>query len=209
MIQKGLASMLVLALLGGILAFGSNAVFTDAAPVSGNTFTVGNVDIDAAPANAAITLTGMAPGDVVTAPITVSNSGSLSFRYSLRSVTTENALAAQLDLTVKSGVATCTTAGFGASGTVVYGPADLGSMAGVNILGSSASGHQAGDRYLSGSADIVDADGTHPAGAGPDAPTNEALCFQVSLPLSTGNAFQSLTTTATLTFDAEQRKNNP
>jgi hypothetical protein len=28
MIQKGLASMLVLALLGGILAFGSNAVFT-------------------------------------------------------------------------------------------------------------------------------------------------------------------------------------
>jgi hypothetical protein len=31
----------------------------------------------------------------------------------------------------------------------------------------------------------------------------------VKLPLSTGNSYQSLTTTATLAFQAEQTKNNP
>ena len=209
MIGKTLASILVLTLLGGVLAFGSNAVFTDASGVTGNTFTTGNVDISAAPASAAVTLTNMAPGDVVTAPITVTNSGGLAVRYSVTSVTTEDVLAAQLDLTVKSGVASCTTAGFGASGTVVYATGNLGSMAGTNIVGNPASGAQAGDRYLSSATEVVDADGTFPAGAGADAPTNEALCFQVSLPLSTGNTYQSLTTTATFTFDGEQRRNNP
>jgi len=209
MIFKVLASILVVSAVGGILAFGSNAVFTDAAPVGGNTFTTSNVDISAAPASAAITLTNMAPGDVVTAAITVSNGGGLAFRYSMTSDTTEDVLAAQLDLTVKSGVTTCTNAGFGASGTVVYATGDLGSTANMNLIGNPATLHQAGDRYLSSATEVVDADGTFPAGAGADAPTSEALCFQVSLPLSTGNAYQSLTTTATFTFDAEQRRNNP
>jgi hypothetical protein len=209
MIGKTLASILVLTLLGGVLAFGSNAVFTDAATVTGNGFTTGNVDISAAPATAAVTLNNMAPGDVVTAPITVSNAGGLAVRYSMTSTTTENVLAAQLDLTIKSGVAACTNAGFGASGSVVYATGDLGSMAGINAIGSPTAGHQAGDRYLSSGSEIVDADGTFPAGAGADAPTSEVLCFQVSLPLATGNSAQSLTTTATFTFNGEQRRNNP
>ena len=38
--------------------------------------------------------------------------------------------------------------------------------------------------------------------------TGEVLCFHVSLPLATPDAFQLATTTATFTFDAEQTKNN-
>jgi hypothetical protein len=38
---------------------------------------------------------------------------------------------------------------------------------------------------------------------------NETLCFRVTLPGPTGNAFQAATTTTTFTFDAEQTSNNP
>jgi hypothetical protein len=58
----------------------------------------------------------MAPGDEVTNPITVTNGGSLELRYAVTSTTTENTLAGQLDLTIKTGVTTCTNGGFGASG---------------------------------------------------------------------------------------------
>ena len=60
----------------------------------------------------------------------------------------------------------------------------------VNLIGSPTQGAQAGDRTLNASA-------------------SEVLCTQVALPLSTGNAFQGLTTTATFGFDAEQTSNNP
>jgi hypothetical protein len=166
------------------------AVFTDSQAVGANTFSTGTVDISTAPASALVTYSAMAPGDQVTNPITVTNDGTLDLRYAITSSATENTLASQLQLTMKSGVATCTNAGFGSSGTVVYGPAAVGSVAGINVLGDPAQGAQAGDRALT-------------AGA------NEPLCFNVSLPLSSGNAYQGLTTTATFTFQAEQTKNNP
>jgi hypothetical protein len=106
------------------------------------------------------------------------------------STTTENTLAAELDLTIKSGVTTCTNAGFGASGTVVYSTADLGNTTGINVIGNPAQGSQAGDRTLAASA-------------------NEVLCFNVSLPLTATNSSQGQTTTATLAFAAEQTANNP
>jgi hypothetical protein len=168
----------------------TGAILTDTDSVGANTFTVGSVDISVAPASAVVSFAGMAPGDVVTAPAAVSNAGSLQLRYAVRSTTTENPLAAQLDMTIKSGVVTCTNGGFGGSGVVVYGPNDLGTMAGVNVIGNPAQGNQAGDRVLA-------------AGA------NEALCIQVSLPLGTGNGFAGLTTTATFDFIAEQTANNP
>ncbi len=111
-------------------------------------------------------------------------------RYALTSTTTENVLAAQLDLTVKTGVTSCTTAGFGTDGTGVYGPDDLGSTGGSTIFGNPAQGPDTNDRVLNAS-------------------SSEVLCVQVSLPLSTADAFQNLTTTATFTFDAEQTVNNP
>jgi hypothetical protein len=106
------------------------------------------------------------------------------------SSTTENVLATQLALTVKTGVASCTTAGFAATGTVVYGPAPLGNTVPLAIIGNTAQGAQAGDRTLAPAA-------------------NEALCFNVSLPLATGNTFQNLATTATFTLASEQTANNP
>ena len=68
-----------------------------------------------------ITLAGMAPGAKVAAPVTVTNTGMLPpavcrglsgmpwpQRYAVASVTTEDSLVAQLELTVKTGVTTCT-----------------------------------------------------------------------------------------------------
>ena len=189
MVKKLLLSIAVFAVAASVLALGSNAVFTSTASNDANTFTTGTVVISTSPATAFITYSGMAPGDKVTSALTVSNAGTLQLRYAVTSTTTENTLAAQLDLTIKSGVTTCTNGGFGVDGTVVYATGDLGSTTGVNVIGNPAQGAQAGDRPLAASA-------------------NEVLCFNVSLPLSTGNTFQGLTTTATFAFQAEQTTNN-
>ena len=69
------------------------------------------------------------------------------------------------------------------------GPTVLGSIAGTNIFGDPTQGAQSGDRTLN-------------AGA------SEVLCIQVSLPSSSGNTYQGITTTATFTFNAEQTANN-
>jgi hypothetical protein len=190
MLKKLLATLVVVSAIASFAVFGSFAIFTDTQSVPNNTFSTGTVDISTNPTTALVTFSGMAPGDQVTNPITVSNAGSLELRYAVTSTTTENVLAAQLDLTIKTGVTTCTNAGFGASGTVIYGPGDVGSTTGTNVIGNPAQGPDTGDRTLSGS-------------------SNEILCFNVKLPLSTGNSYQSLTTTATLAFQAEQTANNP
>lgn len=41
------------------------------------------------------------------------------------------------------------------------------------------------------------------------AAANETLCFRVTLPAGTGNAYQATTTTTKFTFDAEQTANDP
>lgn len=186
----GLVALAVSAI--GATSVVTGAFFTDTQDVDGNSFTTGSVDLTATPATAVVTMSNMAPGDVVTAPLTVNNAGTLAYRYAVLATTTASTpdLAAQLDFTVKSGVTTCSTAGFGATGSVVYGPGDLGSTAGLKVIGDAAQGQQTGDRTLS-------------------AGTSEVLCLQVSLPSSTGNTYQTKTTTATLRFDAEQTVNNP
>ena len=190
MVRKLLLTFTVLSVAGSLLAFGTNAIFTDTASVGSNVFSTGSVDISTSPTSALVTFNAMMPGDVVTAPLTVTNAGGGQLRYAVTSTTTEDTLAAQLDLTIKVGVSSCTNGGFGSSGSVLYATGDLGSTGGINVIGDSAQGAQAGDRTLNASA-------------------SEVLCFQVSLPLSTGNAYQSLTTTATFAFNAEQTANNP
>ena len=167
----------------------TGAFFTDTQSVSANSFATGTVDISSDSASAVVALSDMAPGDVVTAPITLSNDGSLQLRYAVRSTTTEDALAAQLDLTIKSGVSTCTTGGFDTDGSVLYGAGDLGSTSGLDVIGDPTQGPDSGDRTL-------------------DAAAEETVCVQVLLPTSTGNAYQGLTTTATLEFVSEQTVNN-
>ena len=186
---KILASLAVLALAGGVFTVSSLALFTDQQAVGANAFSTGSVDLVAAPATAVVTATDMVPGDQATAPINVSNSGSLEFRYSMTSTTTEDTLASELVLTVKSGVTTCDDANWAADGTVIYAGI-LGSVGTANVVGDPTQGAQAGDRVLAATA-------------------NENLCFNVTLPASAANAVQGLSSTATFTFDAEQTANNP
>lgn len=174
----------------GFSSIATGAYFTDTAGLSGTSFTSGTVKIGAAPVRSALKVPAMAPGDVITAPVTVTNKGTLAHRYAVRSRTSENVLAGQLRLTVKTGVTSCTNAGFRGSGTTVYGPGVLGSTKGTKLVGDAAPGAHRGDRVLA-------------------AGTSEVLCLQVSLPPTTGNAFQAKSTTASLTFDAEQTANNP
>jgi len=188
MLNRILCAAAVIGLVGAFFGSGGLAVFTDTQSVGANTFTTGTVDISTAPATALVTFNPMAPGDEVTAPITVTNGGTMQFRYAVTSTTTENVLAAALDLTIRSGVTTCNNASWDATGTVVYATGDLGNTTAINLIGNPAQGSQAGDRVLAAAA-------------------NEILCFNVSLPLAT-TVGQGVTSTATFAFVAEQTANN-
>jgi hypothetical protein len=150
-----------------------------------STMVAGTVRLGATPAGASLTMSRMLPGDVVTKPLTVVNSGTLPLRYAVTSTTTEARFAAQLDMVVKTGVSNCSTAGFGADGTAVYGPGDFGTPAGVPVVGDVATGAQPGDR------DVAPG-------------VTEVLCVQVSLPATSDNSYQGRTTTSNLRFVAEQ-----
>ena len=183
------AALAILALAAAVFMISSLALFTDTENVGANTFATGSVDIAATPATAIVTAPAMAPGDQVTAPVDVANNGTLDLRYALTSNTTEDVLAAALDLTIKSGVTTCDDANWAATGTVLYSGA-LGSVGGSTIFGDATAGADPGDRTLAAAA-------------------SEVLCVNVTLPLAATNASQGLTTTATLNFLAEQTSNNP
>lgn len=192
MLKKLLATLAVVIVAVSFVVFGSFAVFTDTQNVPGNAFSTGTLDISTNPTSALVTFSGMAPGDEVTNPITVTNGGTLQLRYAVTSTTTESTppLDGQLNLTIKTGVTTCTNAGFDTDGTVIYGPGDLGGTTGINVIGDPAQGDDTGDRTLNVSA-------------------NETLCFNVELPSSTDESYEGTSTTATLAFQAEQTSSNP
>ena len=187
-----LAAIGLLSLLGGLAGL---AVFTDQATIGANAFDTGSVTISTTPTTALVTFTGMAPGDSIqpSAGVVVSNDGTLELRYSITS-TADNAdgllLNAALDLTIREiDVTLPATPCDDFDGAIRYGPADLGSVAGINVIGDPTQGSQAGDRVLAASA-------------------TETLCFRVELP-STATGPEGAATTATFTFDAEQTVNNP
>ena len=190
--QLLLIGLMLLAAVATTITTATGALFTDSDSVGSNTFTTGTVILSTAPTSALVSFTDMAPGDVTNGTMTVSNGGSLELRYAVTSATTENTLAAQLDMTIWDEAAETTVNGVcdtTAPPTVLYGPADVGSTTGIDVIGDPAQGSQTGDRTLAASA-------------------SETLCFRVELPSSTGNTYQGLTTTATLTFASEQTKNN-
>ena len=175
-----------------VVTASTGALFTDSDSIGANTFSTGTIVLDTSPTSALVTFSAMAPGDLATSTLTVSNNGSLQLRYAVTSTTTEATLAAQLDTTIWDEAAEAVVDGVcdtTAPGVVLYGPADLGSTTGTNVIGNPATGAQAGDRTLAASA-------------------SDTLCFRVELPLATGNAFQGLTTTASFGFESEQTKNN-
>lgn len=192
MVRTTLVLLLAAGLLAGLASVGS-ALFTSTATVDANTFTTGTIILETNPTTALVTFNNMAPGDQVTAPIVVTNNGTLQLRYAVTSVATNTdnkGLRSQLVLTVKSGVTDCSNSGFGNSGTQLYSGVLGSDSPGTNIIGNPAQGEQAGDRTL-------------------NAGNNETLCFNVSLPLGTSNAYQNATTTATFSFQGEQTANNP
>ena len=84
----------------------TGAVFSDSDSVGSNAFDTGTVILSTSPTSAVVSFSSMAPGDEVVAPLTVSNNGSLQLRYAITNQTTEHTLAAQLDMTIKTGVTT-------------------------------------------------------------------------------------------------------
>ena len=151
------------------------------------------VDIASSPAAAPIQFSGMSPGDEVVAPMTVTNRGSMHLRYAMTSLTREDFLSAQLDMTVWSETAEFDLdedCGLNPPAAVLYGPDDLGGTTGVEIFGDPSPGTQPGDRLLAPGA-------------------TERLCIRVSMPLDTGNEFQGTYTEATFSLVAEQDTNTP
>lgn len=187
-----LTGLIFVTAIGAGVTSVTGALFTDSDAVGGNTFSTGTVLLDASPTTAVVALSAMAPGDVDNGQMAVTNNGSLELRYAVTSTTTENTLAAQLDLTIWAETAEAVvdgTCAASAPGTVLYGPASLGSTAGVDVIGDPSAGGQAGDRVLAASA-------------------AEVMCFRAELPLASDNTFQGLTSTATLAFASEQTSNN-
>ncbi|CAG0947305.1 spore coat-associated protein N [Anaerolineae bacterium] len=186
MFRKSLTALVTAGLLA-TLSLLASAYFTAQATVTSNTFTTGTLDLTAMPATTALTFTNMAPGDRVTAPITVTNAGSLPLRYAMTSSTVngEFDLSGQILVYIKTAVTQCTNEGFAQSGTML-------NWISLNLisLGDPSPEQQDGDRLLAPGA-------------------QEVLCFSAYLPSETDNLFLNLATTATFTFQAEQVANNP
>lgn len=158
------------------------ATFTDSGTAD-STFTTGTVDlllnaeVDDAYAFTALESGNLKPGDVVYAPLTVANNGTLGFSYSMTSASTNadsKALRDTLRLGAKlvANAGACDATGYTNSGTTVMAE---GAISGAAI----------GSRSLAASA-------------------SEVLCFKVELPSGAGDALQAATTTTTMTFAATQ-----
>jgi hypothetical protein len=184
MYRRILLSLLAIGILASLMGLGGLSLFTASTDNDGNAFTSGSVDISTTPASAFLTMSNMAPGDSVTAQLTVSNIGTLDLRYAMTTVADNDdslGLAAALTLVIRDEGTSCGDF----DGNVLYdGSLDLG------YIGDPTPGPQAGDRTI-----------TVAAGS-------EVLCFRVTLP-SGATGPEGASTTATFTFDAEQTKNNP
>lgn len=184
-----LAALATVSLGAGQLSL---ALFTDLETVAG-TFSTGSIVLDDVKIDAlTLTTANMMPGDSVTDDVVVENDGTAQLRYSM-STTSDNtdakALRDVLTLTVKTiDVTTPGTPCDNFDGTTTVLAATVLGLSTAKF-GDVTPGAQVGDRPLNATA-------------------NETLCFRVSLPSGTGNAYQSATTTTTFTFDAEQTANN-
>jgi len=164
----------------------SLALFTDDVDVDNNQFTTGTVDLTTNPTTAVFNVGVMMPGDDRYGQLTVNNSGTADFRYSMTTSATNpdtKNLRSQLTVEVREKAAGACAADF--TGTQVVASTGLTSAA----FGSSAQGADPGDRTLV-------------ATSGQD-----VFCFKVSLP-DVGNTYQGATTVATFSFHAEQTANN-
>ena len=184
MYRRILISLVAIGVLTSFMGLGGLSLFTATTDNGLNAFTSGSVDISTSPASAFLTMSNMAPGDSVTAPLTVNNDGTLDLRYAMTTDAVDAltlGLAAALTLEIREEGTDCPTF----NGAELYN----NSLA-AGFIGDPAPGAQAGDRPI-----------TFAAGS-------EVLCFRVTLPSGATDP-EGGSTTATFTFDAEQTKNNP
>lgn len=169
--------LVALAILGlGVLCLGlgydaiARARFVD--PGDPARFETTSIELSTGTGDATLSARDMAPGDAVTAAITVSNPGPRPMTYGMSLALAsagEAALASALVLTIKTVGSSCTDF----NGTTLFnGPLNQATF------GSAANG-----RPL-------------------PAATAEILCFRAALPFGTGNVLQGSTTTVTMTFNA-------
>jgi predicted ribosomally synthesized peptide with SipW-like signal peptide len=158
------------------------ATFTDSATAT-STFTAGTVDLvlngDTSDAYAFTTLqsSNLKPTDVIYAPLTVANTGTLGFSYSMSSSSTNadsKALRDTLELGVKlvANAGACDAAGYAASATTIRAQAAI-------------NGASIGSRTVT-------------------AGSSEVLCFKVELPRGSCDSLQAASTTTSMTFAATQ-----
>ena len=113
----------------------TGAIFTDTENVGGNTFSTGDVEISPSVTTDLVSFTtpAMVPGDSVVDGVTVTNAGSVEMRYAVTSTTTEDVLAAQLDLVVWDEAVEADSGGANSTcdstppETTLYAAGDLGS----------------------------------------------------------------------------------
>ena len=179
-LSRKVKAVAALGTLSGAVWASTYASFSDSATAS-STFSTGTLDLvlngDASDAYAFTSLqsSNLKPGDVVYAPLTVANTGSLGFSYAMTSSSTNadsKALRDTLRLGAKlvASAGACDASGYSGSSTTV--------MAEGAISGAAISSRSVG------------------TGA------SEVLCFKVELPSSAGDALQGATTTTTMTFSA-------
>jgi predicted ribosomally synthesized peptide with SipW-like signal peptide len=196
MIRRLIATIAVLATLGVLLSLSVLAVFTDTDSVGTNDFATGSVVLTTSPTSTIWTAVSAAvPGDKATGTLTVTNGGTLQFRYAVSGSNTDATLSAAMNIRIglQAG-GSCDFPYHNNDGTTTTFTDDTQLFAGAldtaALIGSSAQGADAGDRTLAASA-------------------NEVLCFAVVLPDTAGNSVQGLSNTTTFTFDSEQTTNNP
>jgi predicted ribosomally synthesized peptide with SipW-like signal peptide len=182
-ISRQVKVVLALGSLSSAVWASTYASFTDSATAA-STFTAGTVDLvlngDASDAYSftALQSSNLKPGDVVYAPLTIANTGTLGFTYTMTSSSTNTdgkGLKDTLTLGAKLVASTgaCDAAGYAAAGTTVVTEAAISGAAISSARGLSAS-------------------------------SSEVLCFKVTLPSSAGDTLQASTTTTTMTFNATQ-----
>lgn len=195
-VGRGAWALTTLAILLGFAALsavGALAVVTDQDSLASNSFTTGRIELSVGPTTTLVSLSQMQPGDAVVASVVVTNAtGSAALRYAVTVSATDpdsKLLRDQIRLEIRMPDTGSSSSCSALTGAILYAGPLSGRPAG-QLLGDTTQGGQAGDRPLSASA-------------------SETLCFRFELPLSSPNAYNSASTTATFTFAGEQTTNNP
>ena len=195
-----LAAALLVVGAGGMVGAGTQAVFTDTAASSGNTFVAGTLDMVLSDVNetdqqnvtASITGATMKPNDYKTGTITVKNSGSLAGTYTMATSTTETDtnsdatpdLGGKLKLRISvQGSGACDNPGSADNESLTALTNDTG------LYGTAG-----------GAAMDVGAIASRALAAG----ASEVLCFEVLFPNSSDNTYQGDSTDATFSFTLTQ-----